>query len=137
MIEVVFVIVLTRSNKPELAQRIRGVKKADFAGGVAIGNEQKVFATARTLDVDAKSFVRFFIEQRIGGGVAQRVAIEAVGALGDLVFHDIEEMAAVGRPDGGGNAFGPKGKKFAVPEVLDLEGVLAEAGGVGGIGKRW
>jgi hypothetical protein len=57
-------------------------------------------------------------------------------ALGDGVFDYVEEVAVVGGPGGGGYAFGAEGKKCAAAEFLDLEGVLAEAGGVGGIGKE-
>ena len=44
-------------------------------------------------------------------------------------------MRVVGSPDDGADALDLAGQGFAGVEILDMQRVLAEAGGVGGVGQ--
>ena len=68
-------------------------------------------------------------------GAAERVALELELALLLFVFDGVEERAIVGGPDDGADALDFSGESFAGFEILDVQGVLAEAGGVGGVGE--
>jgi len=61
---------------------------------------------------------------------------ELVGAFGDFVFDDVEESAIVGGPGSAGDAFDAERKHCGVVEIFDFESVLAEAGGVCGVGEE-
>jgi len=135
VIDVVFVIIYPGGDEAEFAKWAGGGEKTDFASGVAVGDEEEVGAAAGAFDVDAKAFVGFFIKQRVGGGIAEGMAIEAVGTFGDGVFDNVKEVVT-GRPRGTGDAFGAKGQDFAGAEVFDFEGVLTEASGIGGVGEK-
>jgi len=137
VVDVVFVIVFTRGDPLEFAERVGGGEEADFAGGVAVHDEEEIGAAARAFDVDAKTFVGFFVEELVcAGGVTEGMAKESVGAFGEGIFDDVEKMAVVGGPGGGGDAFDAEGQEFGGAEIFDLEGVLAEAGGVGRVGEE-
>ena len=60
---------------------------------------------------------------------AEGVAPELELALLLLVFDGVEEGSVVGGPDYRADALDFSGQGFAGLEVLDAEGVLAEAGG--------
>lgn len=68
------------------------------------------------------------------------MAEDFVLALGGLVFGGVEEGAGVGGPGEGAGALGgvgevgPGAKGWII--TADVEGVLAEAGGVGGVGEE-
>jgi hypothetical protein len=64
------------------------------------------------------------------------VAIEAVGALGDLIFDDIKEGEIVGGPGGAGDAFDADREELVGVEILDFEDELAETGVIRGIGEE-
>ncbi len=64
------------------------------------------------------------------------MTIEAIGALGGLVLHGVEERAIVGGPGGAGDPLDAFGKRLGGAEILDVQGVLAEAGGVERIGQQ-
>jgi len=84
-----------------------------------------------------EALVGFFVDELVGaGGIAEYVAIKAIGSLGDRIFYYVEEVAVVGGPGRGSDAFDAKGQEFGSAEVFDLERVLAEAGGVGGVGEE-
>src|SRR5262245_3921459 len=138
VLNVVFVIVFAGGDELESADGSGGGEEANFAGGVAVGYKKEIGAAAGAFDVDAEAFVEFFIEQGVGfrGRVAEGMAVETVGALGDGVFDHVEDMAVVGGPGGAGYAFGAEGEEFAGAQVFDLERVLAEAGGVSGVGEK-
>ena len=65
----------------------------------------------------------------------QRVAPELVLALLLLVLDGVEEGAIVGGPDDGADALDFAGERLAGFQILDVQRVLAEAGGVGGVGQ--
>src|SRR5690242_9774808 len=137
VVGVIFVIVFAGGDQSKLAERSGGGEEADFAGSVAVDDEDEIRAAAGAFDVNVETLVGFFVEELVGaGGIAEDVAIKAMGALGEPVFDYIEEMAVVGGPGGGGDAFDAEGQEFGGAEVFDLENVLAEAGGVGGVGEE-
>jgi hypothetical protein len=63
------------------------------------------------------------------------VAPELELALLLFVFDGVEERGVVGGPSNGSDALDLAGKGFARREVPDVEGVLAEARGVGCVGE--
>jgi hypothetical protein len=136
MIDVVFVIVFARSDEAEFAGGLIGAEKADFAGGVTVGDEEEVSATSGALDINAEALVFFLVEEGVGEAGAEDMTIETVGALGDLVFNDVEEGEIIGGPGGAGDALDAEGKEFMGMEILDFEDELAEAGVVRGIGEE-
>ncbi len=89
---------------------------------------------ARAADVDVEALVRL-LEDQLVPVRAQLVAVEAVRALG-LVLDGVEERAAVGRPGRRDHLLDPQGQLPAGLEVLDLQGVLPEAGLVGRVGQQ-
>ncbi len=103
---------------------------------MTVGDEEDVGAAAATLDVNAEAFVFFFVEERVGAVGAEDVAIDLVRALGDFIFDDIKEGAIVGSPGGAGDTLDVEGEHGGIREILDFEGVLAEAGGVRGVGEE-
>jgi len=113
-----------------------GAEVADFAGGVAVGDEENVGTAPAALDVDAEALVFFFVEKRVGAVGAEDVAEESVGALGDFVFDDVEEGAVVGGPGGAGDALDAEREHRGVIQISDFERVLAEASGVRGVGEE-
>ena len=65
----------------------------------------------------------------------ERVAPELELALLLFVFDGVEERGIVGGPGDGADALDFAGEGFAGFEILDVQRVLAEAGGVGGVGE--
>src|SRR6476620_2726210 len=127
VVGVVFVVVFAGSDEAEFAERVGGGEKANFAGGVAVDVEYEISATARTFDVNVEALVGFFVEELVRASrIAEDVAIKAMGTLGEGIFDYVEEMAIVGGPDGGGDAFDTEGQEFGCAEIFDLQRVLAE-----------
>jgi len=120
----------------ELQRGAVGAEVADFTGGVAVGDEEDVGAAAAALDVDAEALVFFFVEEGVRAVGADDVEKELVGAFGGFVFDYVKERAIVGGPGGGGNALDAEREHCRVVEILDFEGVLAETGGVRGVGEK-
>ena len=65
VIQIVFVIVLTGSDQAKFTKRVASAKIVDFAGGVAVSDEEKIVAAAgafdgarRDLDEEAQAFDR-------------------------------------------------------------------------------
>ena len=56
-------------------------------------------------------------------------------ALLFLVLDGVEESRVIGSPDDGADAFHLARQYFVEEQILDVQRVLAEAGGVGGIGE--
>src|SRR5713226_2311593 len=120
MLDVVFVIVFARSNQTKFGVRLRCWKEANFARCVAGDGEEKKSAAAGAFNVEAETFVRLFVEQRVGLGCTEDVAIEAVRALGSFVFDGAEERAVVGGPGGASYALDSNGKRLASVQIFDL-----------------
>src|SRR6266404_2879227 len=136
MLYVVFMIIFARSDEAKLRARLSCGKETDFTRCVAGDREQKKGAAAGAFDIEAKTLVGFFVEQRVGLGCAENVAIEAVGALRGFVFDGVEEAAIIGGPGGAGDTLDSDWERFAAVQILDLQRVLAEAGGVERIGEQ-
>ena len=66
VVDVIFVVVLPRIDQAECRVRLSCRKEANFAGRVARDSQQEKGAAARAFDIDAKTFVRFFVEERVG-----------------------------------------------------------------------
>src|SRR6476660_4954289 len=137
VLDIIFVIVFAGCDEAKLVKRADRGEKADFAGGVAVRDQEKKGSAAGAFDVQAEALVGFFKQQRVGGGgIAKAVTIETMGALGDRIFDHIEEVAVVGGPGGSGHTLGSEREEFTGSQVFDLQGVLAEPGGVGRVGEE-
>ncbi len=114
-----------------------GGEEAVLVGGVGAGFDHEVLAVAGAADAEVEALVLFVEDEGVllGGG-AEGVAEEVVLALGGLVFGGVEEGARVGGPGDGADALGGVGQVVSGAEVADVEGVLAEAGVVGGVGEE-
>src|SRR5882762_5450775 len=110
MLYVVFMIIFARSDEAKLRARLSCGKETDFTRCVAGDCEQKKCTAARAFDIEAKMLVGFFVEQRVGLGCAENMAIEAIGALRGFVFDGVEEAAIVGGPGGTGDALDSNGQ---------------------------
>ena len=67
------------------------------------GQQQKC-AAARAFNVNPKTLVSFFVEQRVGLARAENVTVETVRPLGRFVFDCIEKRAIVRGPSGARDA---------------------------------
>ena len=137
MVGVVLLVIEAGSDDAEFAGGIGGGEEAILVGGVAAGFDHEVLAVAGAADAEVEALV-FFVEDEgvFGGGRAEGVAEDAVLALGDFVLGGVEEGARVVGPGEGADAFGGVGKIGPGAQVADVEGVLAEAGGVSGVGEE-
>ena len=98
-------------------------------------DDQK-FAVAGAACAEVEALIVVLADHDVGGvRRAEGVAQQLVLALLLLVFDGVEEGAVVGGPDDGANALDFIGKRFAGFEILDVERVLAEAGGVCRVGE--
>src|SRR5215471_6088762 len=104
-----------RRDQLELAQRRRSREEANFAGGVAIGDQQQVGAAAGSFNVDPEAFVGLLVEKRVHARVdlAQSMAVKPVRPLGGFVFNDIKQLAAVSGPRGRSDPLGLEGQEVA------------------------
>jgi len=136
MVDVVFVVVFARGDQPEIRVGLFGRKKPNFARGVAGDVQQNKHTAARAFDIDAKTLVALFIEQSVWRRAAEHMPMEPVRALRDFVFDGVKERAIVGGPGRAGDALDLKRKRFAAQQILDLQRVLAESGGIQRIGQQ-
>ena len=75
MVNVVFVVVFAGGDQLKFAGGLIGAEEADFAGGVAIGDEEQIGAAAGALDINAEALVFFLEEEDIGKVGAEDVAV--------------------------------------------------------------
>ena len=114
-----------------------GGQKAELVGGVAAGLDHEVEAVAGAADAEVETLVLFVEDEVVfGGGCAEGVAEDAVLALGGLVLGGVEEGARVGGPGQRSDALGCVWEVGERAQVADVERVLAEAGGIGGVGEE-
>src|ERR1019366_3308300 len=104
-------------------------------GVLGFNFENQVLAVARLFDADIVELVLLVVEQ-IEFGRAEDVAEQLVAAFGDVVFGGQEERLVVGGPGHGGDAGGGVGEGLPVAQILHLQGVLAEAGVIDGVGEK-
>ena len=107
-----------------------------FSRGVAGGFQDDEFAVAGAAGAEVEALVVVLVDQHVAGsGRAACVTPELVLALLLLVFDGSRRACVVGGPDDGAYALDFSGESLAGFEILDVEGVLAEAGGVSGVGE--
>ncbi len=107
-----------------------------FGGGVAGGLEDEEFAVAGAAGADVEALVVVLVDEHVVRvGRAARVTPELELALLLFVFDGVEERGVVGGPDDRAHALDFSREGFAGFEILDVERVLAEAGGVYGVGE--
>ena len=98
--------------------------------------EDDEFAVAGAADAEVEALVVVLIDEHIFGVLrAEGVPPELELALLLLVFDGVKKCPVVGGPDDGADALDFSGEGLAGFEVLDAQGVLAEAGGVCGVGE--
>jgi len=127
--------VLPRQNLLELRERLVGPNVGRESGGVAGSVEVDESSRASLGDVHAEELIGLFVNQNMPL-VADLVAIEAVGALGDSVFARVEERLVVLGPDHRSDAFGGGIEHLTREQVLHHQGVLAKALVVVGVGDE-
>ena len=136
VIDGVFVLVFAGTDESELSSWLVGWKDAALGGGVAAGFEDDEFPVASTACADVEALIVVLLDENIGGVRRLKgVAIKLKLALLLFVFDGVEERAVVGCPGDGAYALDFAGEGFSGFEILDVEGVLAEAGGVDGVGE--
>ena len=135
MVDVVLLVVDAWGDELEGGLGCGGAEEPGFVGGVAAGFEEDVFAVAGAADAEVEALVVPH-ERSQTAADAELHAEGAVLALGLLVFGGEEEGGGVGGPDDGADAFGGVGEFDAGGEVADVQGVLAEAGVVRGVGEQ-
>ena len=136
MVDGVLVLVVARGDEGEAAVGLVGGEDAGFGGGVAGRFQNEEFAIAGAADAEVEALVVVLVDECVGRVLrAEGVPPELELALLLLVFDGVEKGGIFGGPDDGADAFDFSGEGLAGFEVLDAEGVLAEAGGVGGVGE--
>src|SRR5579862_7840064 len=127
---------MARADEGEFSFGAIGGEHARLGGDVAGRFENDEFAIAGAADADVEALIVVLVKERV---VAVRgakvVAKELELALLLLVFNGVEETCIVGGPNDGADALDGAGKGLAGLEIFDVEGVLAEAGGVSGVGE--
>ena len=137
MLGVVLLVVDARGKKAEVAGGVCGLEEAVLVGDVGAGLDHEVLSVAGLADADVEALVRLMEDHGIVGGLcADGVAEEVIVALRGLVFGGVEERLRVGGPDDGADAEGGVGQVLHGAEVANVEGVLAIAGLVGGVGEE-
>jgi hypothetical protein len=150
MIDGIFVVVFARADERECAVGLVGGQHPRFGRGVAGRFQYQEFAVAGAAGAQIEALVVVLADDDIGGvRRAQGMAQQLVLALLHLVFNGVEE-GAVGHPIDGDLSMGTPvvsgphdgahtldftGQRLAGFEILDVERVLAEAGGVGRVGE--
>ena len=136
MVDGVFVLVFARSDDREHAGGIACVEERGFAGDVAGRLKDDIFAVAGAAGADVEALVVVLVDEHVGGVVrSERVAIELELALLLFVFDGVEHRLVIGGPYDGTGAFHRSRQGFAGLEILDVQRVLSEAGGVCGVGE--
>ena len=137
VVGVVLLVVDAGGDDAELAGGVAGGEEAVFVGGVTAGFDQEVDAVAGFANAEVEALVRFVEDKGVFGcGRAEGVAEDVVLTLGGLVLGGIEEGARVVGPGDGADALSGVWELDARAEVADVERVLAESGGVGGVGEE-
>ncbi len=137
VVGVVLDVFAPRFDQGPLSFSIIGGQELLFAGGVAGAFEHDVLAVARAAGADIEALVGFFVNQDIFGlRPSHDVAEELVLPFGFLILNGVEEGAVIGGPDDRADALGLVGEHLACFQIFDVEGVLPESRGVGGVGQQ-
>ncbi len=136
MVEVVLDIGAAREDdaKRRLVRRRGGVQDALLVGVLALARQHQEAVVAGLADAEIEQLVLLLEQQRIGVGGADDVAPELVGALG-LVHRHVVEGAAVVGPRRRRHLGHRPGVVLAGREIADMQGEVAPAGQVEGIGE--
>ena len=136
VVDVVFVLVLTRADDGELAFGLGGGQHPRLAGGVAGRLHHHVLAVAGAARAHIEALVVVLVDQHVGGiGRAAHVAVELVLALLLLVLDGVEESEIVGRPYHRAHALHGARQQLPGLQILDVQGILAEPGEVHRVGQ--
>ena len=150
VVDGVLVLVFARTDEGEGALGFGGRQHPGFGGGVAGRFQHQELAVAGAACAQVEALVVVLVDQLVlGVGRAEGVAPKLVLALllfvldgveeGQIV-HPIDEDLSMGTPvvrgpHDGAYALDLAWKGFAGDQVLDVQGVLAEAGGVGRVSQ--
>ena len=135
VIDVVLVSCLSRLHQRRRGKGVAGGQEPHLRRGVRHGGDEHEVAGARAPLVEVEPLVRLFVEKVVLRR-ADRVPVDLVGALGDRVFHDVEEIPWVARPGDRVDARDPLRPVLHGAQVAHVQVVLAEAGLVGRIGEQ-
>src|SRR6266436_882945 len=127
MIDVVFVIGLTREDRFPNGVGVVSGDKAKFSGGLAERSQRDHGLIPAPIDADVEELVLLFVQHLVLIR-AQNVAKHFVVALRDRIFSHIEKSLVVGGPGQVIDAFNFLGQQFARAQILDLQSVLSIAG---------
>ena len=131
VVDVVLDVLRPRAHEHRRRGRLVGGDPVPFAGGVAGDAEVEEAAAPTATDADAEAFVGLLVDHRMLVG-AEPVAVDPPGALG-LVLDGVEDRRGVGGPAGAGDVGDLEWERCARGEILQPQGVLAEAGVVGAV----
>ena len=134
MVRVILLFVHAWSDETKVCLWFVGGEKAELVGGVAAGLDHQVEAVAGAGNAKVETLVLFVEYLRVLlDWLAEGVAQDAVLALGGLVLGGVEEGARVGGPGQRSDALRCVWEVGERTQGADVEGVLAEAGGIGGV----
>ncbi len=136
MVHVVLVVLLARRDQPHRRRRLVGRQPAPLVRRVGTDADEDDGPAAGPPREDPEHFVLLFMEQDVGRGIgAERVTVQPIGPLGH-VGDRVEERLVVRGPGRGRDPRDLLGEELAGDEVLDVEGVVAEARVVRGVGEQ-
>src|SRR5258708_11357459 len=101
VVRVVLDVLFTRFDDFPFGHGLVGGNKTRFAGGVTADDEQQIGFAASLASANRKPFVFFLVEEVVGAGRADSMAIQLIGPFSDCVFHSIENCFVVVGPGHG------------------------------------
>ena len=131
MVDVILESLAPLLDHAELAPRIIRAQDANFRGVLAHAGEHHERFAPRFGHADVELLVALLVDHF--RSAFEHAPVEAVAALGGLVFLDVEEGRIVGGPRERGYALDGVAKQAARGEVLHLQRVLAKAGEIHGV----
>ena len=136
MVGIIFDILFARLEDAKLRHGLIGRNVVSLGGGVAAADHEDVGVAAGLERFHFEAFVLFFVDERVGSGGSELMAVEAILALGDLVFLGVENRLVVVGPNDGADSLGVIGQEFAGAKILDGERELAKASLVEGVSQE-
>ena len=136
MIDGIFVLVFAGADNSEFAGGLLGGEYEALSRSVAGGFEDDVLSVAGASSANVEALIVVLIDENVVGvRHTELMAEELELALLLLVLDGIEDCFIVSGPGDRANALDFSGQCFAGFEVFDAKRVLAEAGGVHGVGQ--